>query len=176
MKHALILQGWYQKPNSNWYPWLKAELKEQGYQVNLPDLPTIYTNSPKCDQMLDFLTRQNFITPDTIIIGHSMGAVLALKIAEMQPIKQLILVSGWDFNDLTPEHQSFWANPIIHNAIKTHVKKVVVIHSNNDPYINQFQAKNMANRLNGKFILIKGAGHFTQKDGITKIPETLEFI
>ena len=39
-----------------------------------------------------------------------------------------------------------------------------------------FTVKEMSKRLDGKFILVKGAGHFTKKDGFNKIPELLKYI
>ncbi len=39
-----------------------------------------------------------------------------------------------------------------------------------------FTVEQMTKRLTGKFILVKDAGHFTEKFGITKIGQLLEFI
>ncbi|KKQ98096.1 MAG: hypothetical protein UT23_C0005G0019 [Candidatus Woesebacteria bacterium GW2011_GWA1_39_12] len=116
MKKALILQGWYQKPDKHWYPWLKKELEKRGYEVYLPD------------------------------------------------------------DDLTvPEHKLFWQSKINHSKIKQNVKEIYCISSDNDPYTTAVVTEQMSKRLSGKFILLKGKGHFTEKFGVTKIPELLKY-
>lgn len=39
-----------------------------------------------------------------------------------------------------------------------------------------FQSKEMSKRLNAKFILVPNAGHFTEKEGFTEIPDILNII
>lgn len=176
MKTALVLHCWFGKPTDNWYPWLKEELTKKGYQVEIPAIPTMDTNAPDLAKQLEFIKNGKFVEAETLVIGHSLGALLALRLAEKYKLGQVILVSGWDFDDLTAEHKSFWDNPYNHQLIKNNVGKITVIHSDNDPYVTAFQAEEMAKRLGAKFILKKGAGHMTSKDGVTTLPEALQEI
>lgn len=118
------------------------------------------------------------IKPDkeTTIIGHSLGNLLAMRLAEQYSFKKLIMVCAWDFDDLKAEHRSFWKTPINHTKIKRNVKEIFVVHSDNDPYVTVAVAEEVAGRFGAKFILIKRAGHFIKSDGITKIPELLKII
>jgi hypothetical protein len=175
-KNVLILPGWFCDSNSNWYPWLKTELENKEYKVLLPQLPTMDTDLPDMEKLLEFVKNNFEINKETIIIGHSLGAVLALRLAEKYKFKKIISISGWDFDDLTPEHQKFWPNKINHQLIKENVKDIVCMTSDNDPYFSVFQTQEMAKRLNAKFLLIKNAGHFTNEFHITEIPEILELI
>lgn len=176
IKNILILPGWQCDPNSNWYPWLKTELEKIGYQVFLPQLPTMETNFPDLETQLEFIKNNFNIGEDTIIIGHSLGGVLALRLAERYKFSKMILISAWDFDDLTSEHQKFWSNKIDHQSIKNNVSDITCITSDNDPYFSTFQTQEMAKRLDAKFILIKNAGHFTKSSGVTQIPEILKLI
>jgi len=176
MKKALILQGWKQDVNSNFYPWLKEELEKKGYQVFLPELYTMMTDSPEMIPQLMQIEKLLDIDEETIIFGHSITSVLAMRLAEKYKYKSMFLIAGWDFNDLTPEHQSYWPTPLNHQKIKEHVKNIYCLSSENDPYMTAFTVQQMAGRLDGKFILVKGAGHFTNEYGVDKIPEILEFI
>ena len=88
----------------------------------------------------------------------------------------MFLVAGWDFNDLSAEHRLFWESPINHSKIKQHVKTIYCISSDNDPYTTAFTAEEMSKRLDGTFILVPGAGHFTEKDGVTTIPSVLPYL
>lgn len=173
---VLILHGWYSKIESGWYPWLKTELDKKGYKVFLKQLPTMCSGLPDLKKILAFIFEKTCITKNTIVVGHSLGALLALRLAEYFPYKKMLLVAGWDFNDLTKEHRLFWNKPINHKIIRNNVKNIYIFHSDSDPYITAFQAGEMSKRLDGQFFLIKRAGHFGEKDKITKIPQLLKFL
>lgn len=173
MKSALILISWYGTPKDNWFPWLKTELEKKEYKVSVPDLPTIRTDRPDMEKMLKTLK----VDKGTVVIGHSLGALLGLRLAERQKFKKLIMVSGWDFDDLTTEHELFWPNKINHEKIKGNVKDIVVIHSSNDPYTTAVSAEGMSKRLDGKFVLVPNGGHLSQKEGgRADLPEILPYI
>jgi predicted alpha/beta hydrolase family esterase len=177
MKKTLIIECWYGHPEDNWYHWLKKELEKKGYEVYVPDLPTMDTSLPDMKKQLEFIEKTVKINKDTIVFGHSLGALLAMRLAEKHTFSKLFLVAGWDFNDLTREHKLFWKTKINHSKIKKNVKDIICISSDNDPFITAITAEDMSKRLGGKFLLIKGARHFSEKlGGITKIPELLEYL
>lgn len=176
MKTVLILHGWYQNSNQHWLPWLKKELRRRGYKVFLPDLPTMQTDLPSLKKQILYVEKLLHIEKETVIFGHSLGAVLGLRLAMKHTLGKLFLVAGWDFDDLTKEHRLFWKSKIDHPKIKKNVKEIYCISSDNDPYFTAFTVEEMSKRLGGKFILIKSAGHFTDKFGITKIPQLLKYI
>lgn len=174
MKKVLLLHAWYNHPSSDWYPWLKEKLEESGFEVLIPSLPTMNSDRPDLAELLSVTGA--LINEDTIVIGHSLGGVLALRLAEKKKMKMVITVSAWDYDDLYPQHQLFWKDKINHEAIVKNVKDITVIHSDNDLFLTALQSENMSKRLKGKFILVKGAGHFTAKEGITEIPQILELL
>ena len=175
-KQALILHAWYEKPENNWYPWLKMELEKRGYTVFIPNLPTMQTDLPDMQQQLSHIEQTITIDSKTIVVGHSISCLLAMRLAEKYSYNKMFLVAGWDFNDLYPQHRLFWPNPIDHEIIKRHVKEIYCLSSNNDPYMTAFAIEEMNKRFSGKFILVPGAGHFTEKDGMTRIPEMLSLL
>lgn len=175
-KQAVIFHGWYEKISQHWFPWLKNQLQEKDYQVNLPQIPTFETDLPELKTALEFIIKSVPIANSTVIFGHSLGCLLAMRIAEKQPLKKMLLIAGWDFDDLTVEHSLFWFNKINHQAIRNNVREIYCISSDNDPYFTAIQSESMAKRLNAKFILIKGGGHFTELFRCTKIPEILPYI
>lgn len=176
MKSALILHAWLNGTDKHWYLWLKTELESQGYTVYLPEIPTMNTQSPDLVTQMDFIEKTVPLDQDFIIFGHSLSCLLAMRLAEKHTFRKMFLVAGWDFDDLTPEHASFWPNKINHEEVKKNVKEIFVTSSENDPYMSAFTMEEMSKRLGGKYIFIKGAGHFTEEYGITKIPELLPFI
>ncbi len=134
------------------------------------------TDKPDMEPMLKFILEKNFVDKDTIVIGHSLGSVLAMRLAECIGFKKGILFAAWDYNDLTPEHQSFWQTMMDHKKILSNVNEWVFPLSENDPYVTIAIAKEVAARLNGKVIEVGKKGHFGKDDKVTEVPEILEFI
>lgn len=136
------------------------------------------TKSPDMETMLKFILKEkNFVDGETVVIGHSLGSVLALRLAERTKFKMGILLAGWDYNDLTPEHQSFWKTMMDHELIKKNVPEWIAIISDNDPYVTKIIAHEMATRLGAKTVDAGPKGHFLAKDdGVSEVREILEFV
>ena len=109
-KSALILHAWLNGPDKHWYPWLKTELENRGYTVYLPEIPTMNTNAPDLTTQMKFIEENVPLDSNIVVFGHSLGCLLAMRLAEKHALGKLFLVAGWDFDDLTTEHQSFWPN------------------------------------------------------------------
>lgn len=176
MKNALILHAWQNGSDAHWYPWLKTELESRGYTAYLPKIPTMDTLTPDLKTQMDFIEKTIPFSDDFIVIGHSLGSLLAMRLAEKYKFSKLFLVAGWDFDDLTVEHQSYWPNKLNHALIKKNVKEIYVTSSENDPYMTAFSMEEMSKRLGAKLITVPSAGHFTDKFGITELPKLLSYI
>lgn len=176
MKNIIFLQSWYSKITDNWYGWLKTELDKKGYLTHFIDLPEMRKEVPDMGKMIAQIEVFGFIDKNTTLIGHSLGCLLAMRLAEKHVIGKMILASGWDFDDLTEGHKTFWLNKIDHTKIMSHVKKIYVIHSDNDPYITKITAEDMSKRLGADFILVPNGGHLNAKSGITKLPQILNIL
>lgn len=173
---VLFLHSWYSKVTDNWYSWLKDELDKKGYKTYFPDIPELRKDLPDMAKILKYIESLKVIDKNTIIIGHSIGNLLAMRLAEKFKYKQMILVSAWDYDDLCEGHKLFWKTKINHAKIKKNVKDINVIHSDNDPYYTQISAEDTAKRLNAKFVLVKGGGHFGSKEGTKKLPQILKLL
>lgn len=176
MKKALILHAWFSSPETNWYGWLKGELEKKGYEVWVPEIPTMGGDTPDMETMLKFIIEKNFVDKDTVVIGHSLGSVLTLRLAERVKFAKGILFAAWDYNDLTPEHQSFWQTMMNHTLIKQNVSEWVGLISDNDPYVTKIIAHEVIARLGGKAVDVGPKGHFGKDDGISEVKEILEFV
>lgn len=172
----MLLHAWFGNPEDIWYPWLKNELEKKGYKVWAPELPTMPTKNPDLGEMLRFILKEKFVDRETVVIGHSLGAVLALRLAEKVAFAKGILLAAWDFNDLTPEHQSFWQTMMNHAEIKKNVTDWVFLISDNDPYVTKSIAHEVAGRVNGVAVDVGARGHFGEVDKIGEVPEILDYI
>lgn len=172
----LFLQSWYSKITDNWYPWLRQQAEAKGYLTYFPDIPEMRQDVPNMDKILTYLESLNIIHQNLVIVGHSLGNLLAMRLAEKHCLQQLILVSVWDYDDLCEGHSLFWKTKINHSKIKEHVHNISVIHSDNDPYFTALAAEDTSKRLGARYILIKGGGHFGTQEGTTKMPAVLDLL
>lgn len=181
MKNVVILHGTQGSPNGNWFSWLKSELEKRGMQVWLPSLPG--AEKPSLAEWRDFVVANCpfEINEDTLVVGHSSGAILALILAQTakRKIGKAIGVSvfhdnslGWDANDRLFDIEFDW------QKIKAGANKIILIHSDNDPYVNLEQAKFVAENIGAEFVVIPSQGHFNleQSDKYKEFPDILEFI
>lgn len=187
MKHALILHGTDSSPKDNWFPWLKTQLETQGYQVWVPELPgASHPNAARYNEFL--LANPNFtINNQTIIIGHSSGAVEILALLQTLPeptrIKLAVLVGS--FTEKLAEQPEWhdeliglFEQPFDFAGLKRRADKLIFVHSDNDPYCPLDQAKFLAEHTGGQLVVLPGKQHFSAelKPSITEVPEILDLI
>ena len=182
MKNALILHGTDGNSQQNWFPWLKSELEKDHWQVWVPDLPHAEKPNSQIYNQHIFNNNWNF-NQNSIIIGHSSGAVALLGLLQQLPpnikIDTCYLIGSFK-NDLGWEALSdLFLNPFDFPTIKTKAKHFIFIHSDNDPYCPLDHAKFLATQLNGKLIIKKNQQHFSINSGgpkYSKFPFLLKLI
>jgi predicted alpha/beta hydrolase family esterase len=182
MKRFLILHGTGGSPDSNWFMWLKGVLIGKGFQVWLPQLPNADTPNVKTYNKF-LLSNNDFIyDKDTIIIGHSSGAVETLSLLQHLPkdavIKAAILVSAFKDDLNWDSLKELFAVPLDFAEIKKHCSGFYFIHSDNDPYVSLDHAQYLAKMTGGKLTVYEGQGHFSTKLGsrYKQFPQILELI
>ncbi|MDO8265407.1 MAG: alpha/beta hydrolase [Candidatus Saccharibacteria bacterium] len=182
MKRFLILHGIDGSPDSNWFMWLKGVLIGKGYEVWLPQLPDSHKpNTEKYNKFL--LSNKKFkFDEDTVIIGHSAGAVEILSLLQELPkntkVAGAILVSAFIDNLNWDALDELFINPLDFEKIKSHCSKFVFVHSDNDPYCPLQQAEFLTEKTDGELIIFEGQGHFNLELGpqYKKFPEIIEII
>jgi predicted alpha/beta hydrolase family esterase len=78
--------------NCNWYGWLDAELKKKGHESVLVNWPDPYI----CHQSnwIPFVRDDLKADKQTVVVGHSTGALLVMKLLETVEIHGAILVAA----------------------------------------------------------------------------------
>ena len=186
MKRVFIVHRWDGNPNSDWYPWLKRELENKGFKVEVPKMPN--TSEPKINAWVSYLRKAvGKLDNETYFIGHSIGCQAIMRYVEKEKYNDkigiVIFVAGWfKLDNLENEEVKKIANPWLKtpfnfNAIKQKISKLTVFLSTDDPYnfINE-NAQIFKNNLSAKIILEKNKGHFTKEDGIIALPEIVKEI
>ncbi|OGI64069.1 hypothetical protein A3H53_04130 [Candidatus Nomurabacteria bacterium RIFCSPLOWO2_02_FULL_40_10] len=179
--NIFIFHGTEGYPEENWFPWIKEKLEEKSCKVFVPQFPTPPIVSAKISEWFEVLNNyEQYINEDTILIGHSLGGVFALRVLEKlkYPVKAVFLVgvpvgikpllnydrdisfSGFDFD---------WA------IIKHKARNFAVYHSDNDPYVSLGNGEELAKKLGVELTFIPNAGHFNERS-YTKFPDLLKKI
>lgn len=183
MKKALILHGTNGNSQENWFPWLKQQLETAGYVVWVPDLPGADKPNLKRYNKFVFTNHDFSITDDTIIIGHSSGAMAALGLLEALPenfkVKVCYLVGAFK-NDLGWEAlKDIFAKPFDFANIKQKSEAIYFIHSDNDPYCPLDHAEYLSEQVGGKLLVMPGQKHFsvgTYGEEYREFPDLLRLI
>ncbi len=181
MTNIFIIHGAYGNPEENWFPWLKSKLEKLNCRVFVPKFPTPENQSLQ-NWLKVFEDYKQYLSENSIIIGHSLGPAFLLNILENldKPIKAAFFVSGFigllrnsDFDNI---NKSFVEKNFYWQKIKQNCPKFFVFHSDNDPYVPLEKANQFAKNLGVDLILVKNAGHFNEKAGYTKFDLILDKI
>lgn len=165
MKNALILHGTGSNHKGNWFPWLKEELEKKGYKVWVPDLPG--SEIPNVERYNKFLLANKDweFNEDSIIIGHSSGAVAILGLLQALPeeviINTAILVGSFKDNLGRDDLKELFLKPFDFEKIKKHARNFIFVHSDDDPICPLEHAKYLCKKLNGKLIVKHEQKHFS---------------
>ncbi|OGB74972.1 hypothetical protein A2810_02730 [candidate division Kazan bacterium RIFCSPHIGHO2_01_FULL_49_10] len=167
-----ILHGYNGYPEENWFPWLKAELEKLGGKVIVPLLP--HTEAPQLDEWMATLQAAIKTNGEGTVIGHSLGGTLAMRYVEAggKPGQVILVAAPFEKIIEIPDINNFleksWGIPA-QALIDT---EFTVIGSEDDPYVPVKHARQWANLLEVKPIILPDKGHF----GESPFPEILNYL
>jgi len=153
-----------------WFSYLKSELEKLGVQVISPIYPD--GNLARAEQWLPFLESLD-VDQNTILIGHSSGAIASMRYAENHKILGSVLVSTY-YTDLNLELErisNYFNEPFNWRAIKNNQKWIIQFNSTNDHFIPISEARFVQDKLGTDYHELL-EGHFQQE----LFPELLEAI
>lgn len=182
MKNALVLHGTNNHSRKNWFQWLKVSLEEKGWKVWVPDLPQ--ADRPSVDRYNRFIFGSDWkFDTDSVVIGHSSGAVAILGLLEALPddiiIDTAVLVGSFKDNLGEDQLSDLFMKPFDFEKIKSKSKRFIFIHSDNDPYCPLEHAEYLCEKVSGEMILMPKEAHFsisTAGEKYTEFPKLLELI
>lgn len=152
-----------------WLPWLEKELKSQGHEVWMPTIPN--SDPPDTEKQLKYVQESGEITPGCIMVAHSSGCRLVLRILEESNthINQAILVAG-----------SYRQMEFNYEKIKQNCDNFVLFASDDDPWgCDDRVTRPYFEQLGGTMVVVKGGGHFgsnTYQKPLYEFPLLLKFL
>lgn len=170
----VLIHGYKASPESNFFPWLKDELRKLGHDVDVPALP--HPETPDAEEWTKYLVDNiGPIEDQTIILGHSLGGCLALRFLEAAEIystpRACILVSTpWMIKN--EQFQGFFLSELDFDVLMWKASRFAVVHAKDDSVVPVDHAHQYADVLHGKLIETENSGHYQGE----KYPLLLEII
>jgi hypothetical protein len=111
----------------------------------------------------------------TILIGHSSGAVAALRYAESHKVLGSVLVGvcHTDLGDPGERASGYYRAPWRWDDIRRNQQWIGIFQSDDDPHIPVREARFVATHLRGSYFELSGRGHFTARE---PFPELVLFV
>ncbi len=150
--HYVLLHGYTATPKSNFRPWLKKELEKRGHSVEVPTMPN--TKDPNVAEQVEYVLTHCHFDDNTILLGHSLGSVVAIKVAERlkKPLLRLILVAGFmqpKFKDHSRPFEKNFDWTFDTAKIKKNVGQVLLLRASNDSAVPQERSEYIKQQIGG---------------------------
>ncbi|XP_074652328.1 serine hydrolase RBBP9-like [Tubulanus polymorphus] len=156
----------------NWYGWLKQKLSAIEVECllhNMPD-PVTARESIWIPYMRDTLKCDK----DTIIIGHSSGAVAAMRYIEKYKVYGVILVSAYltDLGDPTERESGYFTRPWLWDQMRENCRDIAQFGSTDDHFLPWSEQEEASINLKADLHKFDNRGHFMN----SRFPELLKLV
>lgn len=178
----VLIHGYKGGAEKNFFPWLKNELKKRGYEVFCPNLPNPF--QPKISEQINYILNNFEIDENTVLVGHSLGCAVILKLLEnfKRKVKKVVLVAP----SLRFKFKDKKSRPFLKKAfgwqldlakIKDKTDNFVILADLKDHIIFIEDTREIANHLGAKNVeVVARKAHFCSKQEPHILKETLEFL
>ena len=155
-----------------WLPWLERELTALGLEVTNQTFPDNVKARAKF-----WLPHLELLGADehTILIGHSSGAVAAMRYAESHRLLGSILVGvcHTDLGDSFEAASGYFDSAWQWQRIRDHQQWIAIYNSTDDPHIPIAEPRFVAAQLRCSYFGFTDRGHFT---GAREFPEIVDLV
>jgi predicted alpha/beta hydrolase family esterase len=163
-------------PNDNWFPSVKKELEATGLNVISEEFPDNYL--ARASYWIPFLINELKADEDTVLIGHSSGAIAAMRLAEKQPILGSVLVGAYytDLNMDTEKESGYFDQAWDWESIRKNQQWTILFASQDDPWIPASEPRHIHSQLDCEYHEYKNQGHFGGDYFKSEFPELSQAI
>jgi hypothetical protein len=175
MPEVVLFHGYAETPDGIWFPYIKEELESRGCRVTYPKLP-----DPMMPDITAWLNAALPLTvgwdASTIVVGHSLGGLLAMRLLETPPVPAVhaLITIGTPFSKL---HGYEWMTPFLQRRspierLRRQAARFLVVQARDDGIVSPKHARRHVKTLGGELRLVSQGGHFIEIEA----PEVLEVI
>lgn len=145
---------------SIWLPEVKTELEAVGLVVVAETMPD--NRIGRAMKWLPFLRDVLGADEDSVIVGHSTGALAAMRYAETQRIHGSVLIGAYhtDLGIRSEKMSGYFDEPWDWEAIKAHQNWIMQFASTDDPFIPIEEPRHVHTQLDSDYHEETSMGHF----------------
>jgi len=170
-RHFIILHGFSGHPDGTFHPWLKGELEKLGHTVEMPQLPD--TEDPTPMKQVEYVLKHCTINDKTVLVGHSLGSVIALKVAEQRKVERIVTVGGFSepkFKDYNRPFEKKFDWNFDWEKIRANIRSAIIVSDRNDHAVPIEAGRMLKIKLGGELMEVDAvSAHFTA----TREPDVL---
>lgn len=178
----VFIHGFRGKPENDFWPWLGTQLEKKGFGVYAPQLPN--TDHPTIDEQVSYLLENYTFNENTIIVTHSLGGVVALKLIPKltESIAKVVLVAPPIRNEFKdgkkrPELDTATDWVFDYQLVKEKSNQITIISDITDPKLSQSHGRELAQNLNANLVETNAQfPHFNGKTATIVLKELLPCI
>ncbi len=146
--------------NDNWFKSTKKELENHRLTViaaTFPD-PELARESI----WIPFLLNELKVDKNSILVGHSSGAIAAMRLAEQHSILGSVLVGAYhtDLGIEAEKQSGYFDKPWNWQKIRQNQKWTILFSSQDDPWISVDQPRYIHSKLKREYHEYTNQGHF----------------
>jgi predicted alpha/beta hydrolase family esterase len=161
----------------HWYKWLRDSLFSHDFEVIAEDMPDPHL--ARRSFWIPFIEEKIGDDPRAILIGHSSGALAAMRYIENHPAAGVILVSAChtDLGLKSEKISGYYREPWGWDRMKENTGWIVQLASTDDPFIPIEEARFIHEKLQSEYFEFNDRGHFmgSDKEG-RRLPEALDIL
>ncbi|KAJ1446187.1 Alpha/Beta hydrolase protein [Pelagophyceae sp. CCMP2097] len=149
--------------DANWYGWLEQQLIRSDIfdEVVLRNMPD--PNAARESIWVPFI-RDELIADGahTVVVGHSSGAVAAMRLLEKTELMGVVLISAChtDLGDAGERRAGYYSRKWEWDKIQSNCKWAVQFHSDDDPFIPAHEADHVASNIKSEYHFFEKRSHF----------------
>ena len=175
--NVVIVHGWDAAPDSNWFPWLKQVLMEDGITCEVPTLPNsalpvLSDWVQQLNQTIENLKREGKL----ILVGHSLGCITIahyLNQVEKAYADGCIFVAGFSGNVRNQAFKEFYETAVNFENAKKKIGRSISLFSRDDLHVPFQRSHELANQIGSEIVDLNGYQHFMGSQGVRQLPVLL---
>jgi predicted alpha/beta hydrolase family esterase len=170
---TLLLHGWGGSDYPHWQSWLAGKLANEYGTISFPLLDN--PHYPSRNRWLKQAKKSlEDFKPETVVC-HSLGCTLWFWLAQenLETVEHLILVAPPSIETDIGTINTFFPLTLPETL---YAKKIDLVASDSDPYIQIDEAKKMSEKYNANLITLKNAGHVNSDSGFGEWPQMLNLV
>lgn len=164
------------KSSDNWLPYVKSHLESFGLEVLAVDFPD--NDLARKSIWIPFLKDSLKADKKTVVIGHSSGAVCAMRYAEKYPLFGSVLI-GACYTDLGFEKErlsGYYNEAWNWKTIRNNQKWIIQFASTDDPWIPIEESRHIHDMLQTDYYEFTDRGHFGGDREVKEFKECVSVI